>query len=88
MSLCKNSMELQFWLHRAGRKTVSYFAPSFDQCIFGKEIRVRVNSTRAICSHLKGIALWCIWIFGNKVVYSKEHWNDTWIHNQVWNGLI
>jgi hypothetical protein len=75
-------------LKRAARNYRPLPAFSFDQCIFAKDVRFRLNSVKRIWFYLKGIILWCIWLPRNDVVFNRTFWSEPTIQFHIWEQLL
>jgi hypothetical protein len=75
-------------LERSPKMILLFQAYSFYQCMFGKQIRIRVNSVKSKWLILKGIVLWCIWIGRNDAIFDDEFIDVAKIHQCIWDQLL
>jgi exonuclease III len=75
-------------LQRAPGRYLPFPALTFEQCIFAKDVRFRLNSVKKIWFLIRGIALWCIWLARNDVVFNKVFWTEQRIHMHIWEQLL
>jgi hypothetical protein len=75
-------------LQRAPRRYLPFPALTFDQCIFAKDVRFRLNSVKKIWFLLRSIILWYIWLDRNDVVFNKTFWIELRIHQYIWKQIL
>lgn len=75
-------------LQRAPRWYLPFLALTFEQYIFAKDVRFRLNGVKKIWFLIRGIALWCNWLVRNDVVFNRVFWSEQRIHMRIWEQLL
>ena len=75
-------------LQRAPRSYLPFSALSFEQCIFAKDVRFRLNSVKKIWFYLREIVLWSIWLARNDVTFNKVFWSEPRFQQHIWEQLL